>query len=735
MEKQELEENIQQLSALINEMPDFVCFKDGEGRWLKTNQFSVELFELEHIPYVGKTDAELATYSPFFKDAFLYCEQSDKRAWESGVVSRCEEQIPQVDGTSKTFDVIRVPLFYPDGHRKGLIVIGRDVTDRKIAEEHIKHLAYHDELTGLPNRRYLYEVLDRELLQSSPVAILFMDLDRFKIVNDSLGHLIGDQLLQMVAERLVNGIAKGTAFHHSGDEFIVVIPETNRKECEQIARQIIDHYSTPFNLDSNDIFISPSIGICISENVENRISVQEMIKFADLAMYEAKREGKNTFRFYTKVITSQAQATLQMETHLHRALERNEFVLHYQPQIDLHSGKVCGLEALIRWNHPELGFVSPGEFIPLAEETGLIVPIGKWVLYTACKQVKEWQDKGLPPLRVAVNLSARQFYQTDLVEMVCKVLKETKLAPGYLELEITESITMDVGRSIKILTDLKRLGIEISIDDFGTGYSSLAYLKKFPVDKLKIDQSFVRDCLKNSSDATIVQTIISMAKNLNLRVIAEGVETKEHLPFLQQHLCHEAQGYLFCKPVSIDELEHKFAKVETILAKCGVPEAINQQLWLEEALRMARQDLHDTIRMQQGMTFKFKENNGAFIHTLGDGELLYRMGLSPGKMVGKELFDFLPPEEAQKKLMYYKQAWAGHCVNYEGKLNGVYYFAALRPIIRAGCVVEVIASCVDITERKQMEEELEQSEMRWRQIVKIAARRYPRTAERKNPLL
>jgi diguanylate cyclase (GGDEF)-like protein/PAS domain S-box-containing protein len=731
MKKKELEENRQQLSALINEMPDFICFKDGEGRWLQTNQFSLQLFQLEHVPYRGKTDTEMASYSPFFRDALLYCEESDNKVWESRMVSRCEEEILQQDGTSKVFDVIKVPLFYPDWQRKGLIVIGRDITDRKIAEQHIKHLAYHDELTGLPNHRHLYEILTSELSHSNPIAILFLDMDRFKVVNDSLGHLIGDRLLQEVAERLVKCLPKGIAFRHSGDEFIVLIPDTSREESAQISEQIIVHFSEPFNLDGHDIYISPSIGICLSHNIKSNISAEEIIKFADLAMYQAKREGKNTFRFYTDVITCEAHTTLQMETHLHRALERNEFVLHYQPQINLESGEVCGIEALIRWNHPDLGFVSPGDFIPLAEETGLIVPIGKWVLYTACKQAKEWQDKGLPPLCVAVNLSARQFYEADLVQMVCGVLKETKLDPKYLELEITESITMDVDRSIKILTDLKKLGIEISIDDFGTGYSSLAYLKKFPVDKLKIDQSFVRDCLKDSSDATIVQTIISMAKNLNLRVIAEGVETKEHLPFLQQHLCHEAQGYLICKPLLLEDLEKKFPEVEKTLEKYGVAQAINEQIWMKEALQIARQELHDMIRMQQGMTFKFKKENGRFIHTLGDGELLHRMGLSPSKIIGKDLFDFLPIEEARKKLGYYNAAWAGKCVNYEGTLNGFYYLAALRPIIRGGCVVEVIASCVDITERKQIEEELKQSEMRCQQIAKIAARHKSRSIKRR----
>jgi EAL domain-containing protein (putative c-di-GMP-specific phosphodiesterase class I) len=399
-----------------------------------------------------------------------------------------------------------------------------------------------------------------------------------------------------------------------------------------------------------------------------------------------------------------SNSAADMEKDLQGALDRNEFVVFYQPQIDLRIGKIVGNEALIRWKHPVWGFVPPEEFIPVAEKMGLIIPIGEWVVSTACRQNKQWQDKGFQPMVMSVNLSPLQFEETDLYDMIKAVIEETGLDPQFLDLEITESMTMDVERAILTLYRLKALGVSISIDDFGKGYSSLNYLKRFPIDSLKIDKSFVRDCTADINDATIVKTIISMAHNLNLSVIAEGVENGAHLVFLQQHLCNVAQGYLFSKPLPAEELEPKFTEIEKVLPEYGIETHHAERIWTEERLRAAREELQDTIRQQQGMTLKFSKIDGRFVHTFCDGELLYRLGFIPQQIIGRELQDFLPSDDATWKTAFYDRAWNGEDVSYENFLNGIWYFASLRAIPRGGKIVEVIASCVDITPSKLSKE-------------------------------
>lgn len=406
---------------------------------------------------------------------------------------------------------------------------------------------------------------------------------------------------------------------------------------------------------------------------------------------------------------------LVLERDIWNALEQEEFRLYYQPKLDLVSGKINGVEALIRWVHPEIGLVSPAEFIPFAEETGLIIPIGEWVLRNACLQNKAWQDAGPSPLIMSVNLSVRQLYQPNLVDSVRLILKETKLAPKYLNLEITETMMMDINQALDVIRELSGMGVQISLDDFGTGYSSLHYLKEFPINKLKIDQSFIRNCTSDSSDKMIVKMIITMAHQLKIGVVAEGIETKDQLIFLQQNLCNQGQGFLFSKPVPPEELMNCFYEIEQIINRIGIPQKVSNQKWMEETLEIARQELHDTVREQQGVIFKVIEDDGKFITTLCYGELMYRMGLTPEQIIGKELSDFLPCDMADRKINYFRRAWDGEeNLTYEGKVNGIHYIASLRPIRRAGQVVSVIGSCVDNTEQKLKEDVLRLSESKYR---------------------
>jgi diguanylate cyclase (GGDEF)-like protein/PAS domain S-box-containing protein len=433
-----------------------------------------------------------------------------------------------------------------------------DVTERLKTEKMIKHMAYHDQLTGLPNRYLLREKLNDLVTNAKEYhenfALLFLDLDRFKVVNDTFGHEIGDKLLVDIADKL-KGIMddRDIISRYGGDEFTILLSNSNVDRAREVAQRILMNLSDPLYQSHNEILVTPSIGISIFP--DHGDSFDTLVKNADLAMYLAKSLGKNNYQLFTKDLQEKSHHIFEMEINLRKALEKNEFLLYYQPQINIETDEVIGAEALIRWNHPEKGIISPAEFIPIAEETGLIIPIGEWALSTACMQNKKWQADGLPPITVAVNISAKQFFQSRLPEIVQKVLNETGLEPKYLEIEITESMTLDVESAISTLFELKKIGVKISIDDFGTGYSSLNYLKRFPVDKLKIDQSFMSEFTHDLNDQTIIKTIILMAQLLKLQVIAEGVETIDHVSFLLRHGCTEAQGYYFSKPVPAEEFE------------------------------------------------------------------------------------------------------------------------------------------------------------------------------------
>lgn len=434
-----------------------------------------------------------------------------------------------------------------------------EVAERQQAEERVMHLANHDALTGLPNRRLLIDRLGQALAlahrENHQVAVLFMDLDRFKTINDSLGHMKGDALLQNVARRLSGTLREGdTVSRLGGDEFVVVLPSLDQpKAAEKVALKLVDALAPPIDLGGQELRVSASIGISLFP--EDGCDTETLLRNADSAMYHAKDMGRNNYQFFMEQMNVAAAERLRLENDLHRALERHEFELHFQPRVSVANGLACGIEALIRWRHPERGLVLPEHFIPVAEDTGLIVPIGEWVINEACRQGTAWCAAGLPQIPVAVNLSPRQFRQSNLVDTVARAIERHGWPCKLLELEITEGVLMQqTSETLKTLEALNRLGVGLAIDDFGTGYSSLSYLKRFPVDFLKIDQSFVRDIAVDPDDATIVTAIIGLAHNLGLTVVAEGVENASQLDFIRDAGCDEAQGYHIGRPMPAGQL-------------------------------------------------------------------------------------------------------------------------------------------------------------------------------------
>jgi diguanylate cyclase (GGDEF)-like protein len=476
------------------------------------------------------------------------------------------------DGTERSVHEEAEVIF--DKNRTAVRMLGatQDISDRKEVEGQIRLLAYYDGLTLLPNRRLFMEKLDLALenarRREGSLAVLFLDLDRFKQINDTLGHSAGDRLLQGVAERLrkclrsSDAVARGEALNATddvarlgGDEFIVSITNVTRGEdAARVARRLQESLEQPFKLDENEVFVTASIGISLFP--QDGTDLESLLKNADAAMYHAKDAGRSNYQFYSKSMNAAALQKLTLENKLRRALEREEFQLYFQPQIDVRSWSIIGAEALIRWRHPDLGLVQPAEFIGLAEETGLILPIGEWVLRTACAQAKAWQDAGHGPLVMAVNISGRQFRGKNLVQTIGQAIGGFGLDPRRVELEITESVLMrSVDETVNTLKALRAMGPRIAVDDFGTGYSSLSYLRRFPIDTLKLDQSFIQDSVKDRGTAAIVAGVIDMAHGLGLEVIAEGVETAEQRTLLFQDGCHIMQGYLFGRPVPAPEFE------------------------------------------------------------------------------------------------------------------------------------------------------------------------------------
>jgi|HubBroStandDraft_6_1064221.scaffolds.fasta_scaffold22707_3 diguanylate cyclase (GGDEF)-like protein/PAS domain S-box-containing protein len=475
------------------------------------------------------------------------------------------------DGTEIPIEDSVAPIHDREGKATGAVIVFRDVSAARAMALEMTHSAQHDFLTGMPNRMLLNDRVNQAIAwaqrNAKKVAVLFLDLDGFKHINDSLGHPTGDKLLQSIAKRLVDCVrGSDTVSRQGGDEFVVLLTEVGLSEDAAItARRMLQTVAEAHSIDQHDLHVTTSIGVSVFP--DDGSDAETLIKNADTAMYQAKENGRQSYQFFKPAMNVRAVERQSIEESLRRALEREEFMVHYQPKVKLSTGQISGAEALIRWKHPVRGLVPPGDFIPIAEDCGLIVPIGNWVLREACKQACTWAREGLPTITMAVNISAMEFRDEDFLDGVFRILQETGLDPKSLELELTESVLMKRAESTQsILKTLRASGVQMAVDDFGTGYSSLSYLRKFPIDALKIDQSFIRQITTAPDETTIVTAVISMGRSLKLRVVAEGVETQEELAFLQARQCDEAQGYYFSRPV----LPEQFAK----LLEKGIPEPI-----------------------------------------------------------------------------------------------------------------------------------------------------------------
>src|SRR5437868_5382173 len=524
------------------------------GRWLQVNPSLCEI--------VGYGDTELLAANikeiTHREDLFALDEQIQRLA--EGVISSHQTEVRYTHKQGKEVWAHLGMSLVRDGQAnpRHLIFQIQDITDRKRAEEQLLHDAFHDALTGLPNRALFMDHVKMAIQRSRRngerlFAALFLDLDRFKIINDSLGHMVGDQLLVGIAHRLEACLRPGdTVARLGGDEFTILLEDLSETEdAIEVARRVQEAVSQPFNIGGHEVFTTVSIGIALSATGYER--AEDLLRDADTAMYRAKLLGKKRHVVFDKGMHDRAMELLQIETDLRRAISRKEFFLNYQPIVSLETGKVCSFEALVRWRHPERGLVVPSDFIPVAEETGLIIPLGQWVLAEACRQMREWQKfYGVSEsVTMSVNLSGRQFSQADLIEQISSALREAGLRPGCLKLEITESMVAEnMDTAIGMLTQLRDLGVGLSIDDFGTGYSSLSYLHRFPIDTLKIDRSFVTQMTVNTENAEIVRTIVTLARSLDMNAVAEGVETREQLRQLCELECGYGQGYLFSKPVA-----------------------------------------------------------------------------------------------------------------------------------------------------------------------------------------
>ncbi|MDZ7585808.1 MAG: EAL domain-containing protein, partial [Thiobacillus sp.] len=551
-----LRHHSQEFQALVDNAPDVIARIDRELRFLYANPAIEMVIGMESSNCLGRTWSELglpvAAAAPW--------QRVVQEVFEHGEAAMLECDIDLQPTGPSHFHVRMVPERDMDNRVVSVLVIARDISARKRQEDLLRYQASFDALTGLPNRSLILDRLQQAILHARRsqrlLAVAYLDLDHFKIVNDTLGHGAGDELLRQAAARINSVLRMGdTVGRQSSDEFILLLPDiAHMEDMAVVAENILGDMARPFQLGGREIYVTCSLGLTVFPS--DGEDAETLLRNADIAMYRAKEEGRNTFRFYVPEMDARMRARVEIEHDLRLAIKRGELVLHYQPRVSLVTGAVLGFEALVRWNHPEKGFIGPDRFIGVAEDTGLIVPLGNWVLEEACRCTRQWQDMGLAEIRMSVNLSARQFRDPGLVDRVMRVLSETRLAPAFLELEITESTVMhDSEAAIGTLRALKNLGLTLSVDDFGTGYSSLSYLKLFPIDVLKVDRSFVRDVTTDPDDTAIVRAIVTLAHSLGLSVIAEGVEKAAQAAFLRYVKCDELQGYYFSRPLPESDAE------------------------------------------------------------------------------------------------------------------------------------------------------------------------------------
>ncbi|HSX51610.1 MAG TPA: EAL domain-containing protein [Cellvibrio sp.] len=553
------------LNAILRYSPALISVKDLDGNVVLASEHFKQMANIDETGFVGKNVFD------------VYPKDVAQSMWEIDAAAKTKQQTYEVeldlmhkDGSQHTYLMVKFPLRSKENNVFGVCTIGTDISERKLAENALReqqsrlnYMAFHDALTSLPNRSLFYDRIYHGLARArrseSKIALMLLDIDRFKNINDSLGHDAGDILLKAIAMRLIEGVRDmDTVARLGGDEFVVVLEGIHDlDDVSFVANKLLTTLSRPLEISGHSISTTVSIGVSIFP--DDGMDTDELLKNADVAMYKAKEAGKNNCQFYAKGMNATAVNYLLLENDLRRAVEQQQLVLYYQPQVDLKTGEMMGVEALVRWQHPDRGLISPAHFIPLAEETGLIVPIGEWVLREACRQQKIWLDAGKFVGKIAVNLSPRQFRQKNFPGKVEAILNDIGLEAKHLELEITESCAMEhAGETITQLNQLNQMGMFLAIDDFGTGYSSLAYLQRFPIQKLKIDRSFINDIHDDDNDAAIAKSIIGLAHNMQMRVVAEGVENERQAEWLRDKGCDQAQGFLYAKPMTAKQLENHF---------------------------------------------------------------------------------------------------------------------------------------------------------------------------------